>query len=45
MCWRQKFYDKSDDATCKKNEQSQIAMCHVDFGGPTWSKLNVAKIQ
>jgi len=30
---------------CKTNDQLQNAMRHVDFGGPTWSKLNVAKIQ
>ena len=45
ICRRQKFYDKSDDATCKKNDQSQIVMCHVDFKGPTWLKLNIPKIQ
>jgi len=28
----------------RKIDQSQITMCHVDFGEPAWSKLIVAKI-
>ena len=39
------FYDKSDGATFKKIDQFQVAICHIGFGGPAWSKLNVPKIQ
>ena len=42
---RQKFNDKSVGATRKTIDQSQMVICHLDIGGPVWSKSNVAKIQ